>query len=427
MLKHIWAIALKDLRLFFADRKSMMISFMVPIVIASFFAFIFGGSGNGDQKPSKIPVVIVNEDSGDLTAQLIEKLKANDTLEVVVQDRQKASDAVQQGKKTVAVIFGKDFGQNAKSALFTGNPPKLEELYDPSKSVDRQVVQGVLMQVLMQEISKAGMTGNGAKDNLELALKNEKDPERKKAWQGFMDSWESLDKTGAMTGGQNGGGGGMRQPFEIDAKAATASKDSNAEVNAIRGHMFGGMAMQGIMFFAINAAMGLLRDRSQGIWARMKAAPVSSMAIILGNGLGSWILSFLIFMGVLAFGMLVFGMRVYGSWIGLILVVLMASLVTAGFSLLIASLGKTEAQSRGLSMFAVIVMVMLGGAWFPLSMMPSYMKTISTVIPVRWAIDGVDAMMYRGGGLTDAAMPIAMMGLFAVIFTSIALVRLRKA
>ncbi|MBI1334560.1 MAG: ABC transporter permease subunit [Armatimonadetes bacterium] len=424
MFRHITAIATKDLRIFFTDRRSMLITFLVPIVIASFFAFAMAGTAGG-QKASKIPILVVNEDHDPLTDSLVQKLSANDTISVEVVDRAKAEAAVQKGDKTAAVVFGKGFASEAKSALFAGEPAKLEELYDPSKAVDRQVVQGVLMQVLMEEISKAGMSGSGAKSNLEMALKTEKDPERRQAWQGFLDSWESLDKSGAMTGA-TGGGGGMRQPFAIEAKAMTASKDANADLNAMRGHIFAGMAVQGIMFFAVNAAMNLLRDRRSGIWTRMKAAPVSQMSVILGNGLGAWIISAFVFLGVLAFGMLAFGFRVYGSWLGLGLVVLTASLMTAGFGLFVASLGKTEEQSRGLSMFAVIMMVMLGGAWFPMSMMPNFIQQISKVIPVRWAIDGVDATLYRGAGLLDVAIPSLVLVGFAALFSTIAVVRLRK-
>lgn len=424
MLNHIFAIALKDLRIFFSDKKSMIISFAVPIVIASFFAFVFGGGGGGDQKPSRIPIYVVNQDQAPETKGLIEKIKSNDSVEVTETTLENAKAEVQKGTKAAAVVFGKDFLQQAKSAMFSGTAPKLIEYYDPAKSIDRQVVQGVLMQVLMQEVSRLAMTGDGARDNLKMALDSEKDPERKKAWQGFMDSWQSLSSSGA-TGAE--GMGGMRQPFELMAQPLTASTDKAAERNAARGHTFAGMAMQGIMFFAINAAMLMLRDRKLGIWARMKAAPVSSTALVLGNGLGSWIIGFIIFSSVIAFGMVAFGTRVYGSWLGLIVVCILASLVCSTFSLLVASMGKTEEQSRGLSMFAVIIMVMLGGAWFPLSMMPTVVQKISMVIPVRYAIDGVDAMMFRGSGLTDLVTPVVGMLVFSIVFATVAVVRMRKA
>lgn len=78
-------------------------------------------------------------------------------------------------------------------------------------------------------------------------------------------------------------------------------------------------------------------------------------------------------------------------------------------------------------MFAVIIMVMLGGAWFPLSMMPTVVQKISMVIPVRYAIDGVDAMMFRGSGLTDLVTPVVGMLVFSIVFATVAVVRMRKA
>ena len=72
-------------------------------------------------------------------------------------------------------------------------------------------------------------------------------------------------------------------------------------------------------------------------------------------------------------------------------------------------------------------MSMLGGAWFPTSMMPKVVQTISAVIPVRWSIEGIDAMMYRGAGLADGLVPMLALAGFSVLFASVAVVRLRKA
>jgi ABC-2 type transport system permease protein len=425
MLKHILAIAIKDLRLFAADRKAMIISFMVPIAIATFFTFIMGGSSNGPTAATKIPVWVVNEDPNPTTINMIEKLKKSDSIAINVTDRKSAEASVKDGKRSVAVVFPQGFADQAQSAIFSGEPPKIEELYDPVRGIERQVVQGALMQTLMQEISRAGMTGAGAKSNIELAMAAETDPQRQKAWKKIMSSMDSLNKTGGMSSA-SGGDGEMKQPFEIKAIAMTASNLPDADRNATRAHIFAGMAIQGIMFFAIDAAMGLLRDRRTGIWTRMKAAPVSSISLVLGKGLGSWAIAFLVFWGVMIFGMVVFGFRVEGSWIGLILAAAMAALMTGSFGLFIASLGKTEAQSRGLSVLAVLMMSMLGGAWFPTSMMPKAVQTVSLIIPVRWAVDGIDAIMTRGSGLAGILLPVACLMGFTVVFTGVALTRLSK-
>ncbi len=46
------AMVRKDLQLFFSDRRSVIISFVVPIAIGSFFGGIFG-SGGQNREPAR--------------------------------------------------------------------------------------------------------------------------------------------------------------------------------------------------------------------------------------------------------------------------------------------------------------------------------------------------------------------------------------
>ena len=39
------ALVRKDLRLFFGDRRAVVVGLIVPIVLASFFGYLFGGQG----------------------------------------------------------------------------------------------------------------------------------------------------------------------------------------------------------------------------------------------------------------------------------------------------------------------------------------------------------------------------------------------
>ena len=45
-LRPVTAMVRKDLLLFFGDRRSVILSFVVPIAIASFFGSIFSGGGS---------------------------------------------------------------------------------------------------------------------------------------------------------------------------------------------------------------------------------------------------------------------------------------------------------------------------------------------------------------------------------------------
>ena len=72
------------------------------------------------------------------------------------------------------------------------------------------------------------------------------------------------------------------------------------------------------------------------------------------------------------------------------------------FGLLVAALGNSPATARGVTTLAVLMMVMLGGAWVPTFIFPAWLQQFTLVVPVRWAVDGLDAMTWRGIGLGGA-------------------------
>jgi ABC-2 type transport system permease protein len=121
--------------------------------------------------------------------------------------------------------------------------------------------------------------------------------------------------------------------------------------------------------------------------------------------------------------MIFFGVRIDGSVPGFIAVALAFSVLTSTFGLLIAALGKTPEATRGLAIFATLIMVMLGGAWVPTFAFPEWLQTLSLAIPTRWAIDGLDAMSWRGLDLRAATAPVAAMLAFSALFAGIAIAR----
>ena len=75
------ALVRRDLRLFFQDRRAVTMSFVAPIVIASFFGYIFGGATQ-DRPPSKIDVAVVDQDNSDVSRKLTAAMSADAALEV---------------------------------------------------------------------------------------------------------------------------------------------------------------------------------------------------------------------------------------------------------------------------------------------------------------------------------------------------------
>ena len=99
--------------------------------------------------------------------------------------------------------------------------------------------------------------------------------------------------------------------------------------------------------------------------------------------------------------------------------------MAATFGLLVAAIGRTPASARAVTTLAVLMMVMLGGAWVPSFVFPAWLQQATKVVPVRWAVDGLDAMTWRGLGASSAIAPTLVLLAFATIFAAVAALRFR--
>jgi ABC-2 type transport system permease protein len=148
--------------------------------------------------------------------------------------------------------------------------------------------------------------------------------------------------------------------------------------------------------------------------------------LLVGRAASGTMIASMIIGAVLLFGALFFGLRVGGgSAIGFVLVCLGTALMAATFGLLVASLGKSEQQVRGFAILAVLLMVMLGGAWMPTFLMPKMLARVGMFFPTRWAVEGLDAMTWRGLGFADAIAPVGILLGFSAAFAAIAWAKFR--
>ena len=67
----------KDLRLFFSDRRSVIVAFAVPIFIGSFIGSITGGSGSQNTRP-RVRVAIVDEDGSAISKAIVAGAQADE-------------------------------------------------------------------------------------------------------------------------------------------------------------------------------------------------------------------------------------------------------------------------------------------------------------------------------------------------------------
>ena len=412
------ALVRKDLQIFFGDTRAVIMAFAAPILIGSFFGYVFGG--NQTKKDStQLQVLFVDQDQGPVAKQLLAAMQQDSTLQVSPSALEPAREAVRTGKVPVAVIIPAAFGDQAGQAIFGSGPkPEISVLFDPSHQVEASMVRGILTGQVMQTVTKEAFSSKSTVTTARERLKGSTmEPSQKTA---LTDLFASLERYGDRTG--TGGGGGLTVPFTTRDEAMTAR--AGVAYNAYA-HAFGGMAIQFMLFMGIDVGIGLLLLRQRGLWRRFRAAPLSKTVLLGSRAASAMLVGMLMLAVVFSFARLVFGVKIEGSLLGFIGVCGAFSLMTAAYGLLIAAIGKTPEAARGLATLATLLMVMMSGAWVPSFLFPSWMQGVTKAVPARWAMDGLDAMTWRGLGVEEALLPIAVLLASAVLFGAIAVWRFR--
>ncbi len=418
-----------DIRLYFSDRRAVIVGILVPIFIAAFFGYVFGGVGKKTDA-GKMPIALVDEDHSSVTRAIIQDLQKESMLSVQLLDRLVAEKKVRAGEIDVGVILPAGFGQRTTRALFSGQDKAVIELMvDPSKTTSKQVVEGLLAQHSMQEISKESFSGAGGVAVMDEflgklgTLANGESPEKAELRSLLQSArkWNSLNSSSKQTGTNNGAGGGLSIPYSVQARELTSG---NVPYNGYA-HSFAGMSVQFILFAGIDAGVLLLLLRSRGIWQRIRSAPLSKTQFLFARAVATMLISLFMLTIIYAAAILIFKVRIEGSVPGFLAIAISFCLLNACFGLMLATLGKSAPTARGLATMSVLLLVMLGGAWVPSFVFPAWLQQLSRISPARWAVDGLDGMTWRGLPLEAAVMPSLVLVGTALLCLSIAIWRFR--
>lgn len=419
------ALVRKDIVLYFQNRRAVMVTLAAPILIAAFFGAVIGGA---PKKPTRVPVAIVDLDRSAVSSGIVAAMKTDASFELAEASEADAIRLVREGKVRAAAIIPPGFGEAAPKALFSPRIPKPEITvrYDPSQAMALPLVKGLLAEHVMKGVSRAAFSGDtGLKTIHDLRSDIEQAglaPERRRDLLSLFDSVERLQarEGGAGASAPAFAGEGMSLPFTTREAEVAGPRDTRYNGYA---HSFAGMGVQFVLFMGIELGVGLLLMRRMGLWKRLRAAPVSR-ALLLGSRIASGtVIACLLLAAIYAAAIAVFGVRVQGSVAGFAAVSVAFALLTSTFGLLIAAVGRTPEATRGIAILATLLLVMLGGAWVPTFIFPEWLQRITVYIPTRWAIDGLEAMTWRGLDAQAAVAPVAAMLAASAVFAVIAVRR----
>ena len=425
------ALVRKDLRVFLSDRRAVLLSFAAPLVLAAIFSTLGAG---GTEGRSAIPLVVADEDQSPLSRRVVDALAADKNLDVSEAPRGQARSSVREGRVGVGVVIPGGFGRDAARGFFRpggAGKPELTFLTDPTHAAEAGMVRGLFTQHALRAIGRdvfGGPGGLAALEDAEAGLDQSGNapPALRAVLKLLVRDLKALRESpagGKKKGDDGGEGFGLSAPFSVKEEAVSAG--GRVDRGVMAAHSFAGMAVQFILFASVEAGAGLLTERQKGLWRRLRAAPVSKAVLLGSKTVSQALIALAILAALFGFGASAFGVRFEGSFLGFALVAVAYALTASTFGLLIAALGKTPQAARGLSVLAVLLMVLLGGAWLPMFLFPPWLQRATLLIPTRWAVDGLEGATWRGLGLAALWPKAAALFGFAALFGGLAAARFR--
>ena len=211
------------------------------------------------------------------------------------------------------------------------------------------------------------------------------------------------------------------QPYNIQTEGVVTGHSSYFDFIAP-----GIMAMTVMMSVMTGLPAAISQEKEVGTLDGMIVAPINRLSIILGKVLAQTARGLL--QGVIILGLAVglFGVTIHGSVLLVFGLLLLGVFSFVGLGIVLTSFAKDQETAMMLMMTLMFPMMFLGGVFFPIQQMPWYMQDISKVLPLTYASEALRKVMVLGAGIPDITTELAVLIVFGVIMTAIAVPVFRR-
>lgn len=173
-------------------------------------------------------------------------------------------------------------------------------------------------------------------------------------------------------------------------------------------------------------ALNIVKEKEIGTIEQINVTPIQKWQFILGKLIPFWIMGLIVFTLGLTVMYLFYGIFPKGSLFILYLFASVYLVALLGFGLLISTFADTQLQAMFIAFFFMMIFMLMSGFFTSIDSMPNWAITISNFTPVTHFIKVVRLIVLKGAGLTDVAIELFYIGLFAVGLNSFAIWNYKK-
>ncbi|HOC52291.1 MAG TPA: ABC transporter permease [Caldisericia bacterium] len=397
MFRKIISIASNLIRVSFKDKSSILWLFVMPIIWTTLIGAVssFGSSGS-----SKIPIAIINSDKG-IYGDIYEDVMKNEKdLDIILYSEENFKNVVNMVKETkiASMIY---IPENFSDSIINNSDVNIT-IYKSSSNNSFYIEE--LVKKITNQIDISSLTGHFVLKNIEKTIILN-DLDKKKYFESsFNEALKELT---------------LNNKVSVEYEILSVQKE-----NLILPTGFNatspGFGVMFVMMGAFFTAVVLAEEREMNILSRLLTTPITKIVVLSGKLLGVFCVTIIQFLFIIFFGQFILGVNWGNSPLSVLLIAISFTLSAVGLGTILSSIVKTSAQASALTILISIVTSMIGGAWWPIEIMPKYLQNIAKFTPQYWAINGFNKIILRGFGLKEIMPNFSILIIYAIVSLLIA-------
>ena len=383
-MKHIFDIAMKDIRQTLRDKMTFIFLLGMPILFTVMFSFAFGG--NNTSKVDSLPAVGFQDLDGSIASQTLERFLADQgtvRLEKTTGDSADLEKMVVDESLAAVVTVPAGYGQ----AMQSGQVLQLEVILDTT-NLNGVTAQGAIQNAAARTVSTTGAA---------LAASGTHAADFAADFATAEDAWSS-------------------PALRLETIGMTA-EESSVESESLLSitHTAPAMMIQFSLAGLLTAAQVMVHERKTRCMQRLLTTRVARHEILLGHFLAIFIVILGQFLLLTGFGQLILGLDYLRLPLAALVMMISTAMFVASVGLLVGSLARTDQQATIFAMAPMFILSGLGGAWLPLEATGETFRSIGQYTPVAVALDGFKNIIARGLDFNTVLLPAAALTGYALV------------
>ena len=319
-----------------------------------FFILIFGAVFSGGMDNVSFNVGLVIEDDSAIAQNMSDVFGQVTAFKINEGQRKDEIQALQDGDRRAVLVIEQGFG----ATIAQGGTANISVYYDPTQTSSVQILLPIVQKVI---------------DNFDRAL------------------------SGSIT------------RIHLDEQTLQSH-----ELRAID-YLVPGILAMALMQLGLFAVAPIVVDRENKVLKRLGATPLKRSTMIVSTVVFNLIVAVIQAALIIIVARLVFDVPMLGNWFYLAGFIVLGTLTFLAMGYMLSSFAKNQQTLMPLIMAVQFPMMFLSGIFFPLEMMPSFMRPIMDAMPLTYLGDSLRQIVVESSAMHSHLINIGVLGGWFVV------------